>query len=369
MSSDHAVLSPSGAHRWVKCPASVQATSYLRAAGQIPEEKSSSYAKEGTLAHEIAADTLMLGGRVETDKFKGQNLEAIQEYVDYARWLSEDEDGSTTFIEQRVAIPSVDEDCFGTVDYAVLSDVRLHVVDLKFGKGIPVNAIENEQMMLYASGLLDDDLLFPERPPDNYEVVLHIFMPRIPNSRYPAHYDRVWHTTAQVIRAFAKKAKDASRHVSTRTDEMPKGPYGPDDKVCQWCPAEPLCEARKESLLDDFDDLDAPPPIITDEQLQSIFLKRKAIANFLTKVENHIVECFGESVESERFPLLKIARGRSTGAWADEDEVVRAFEEVGEDPYEQKLKGITEARKVIKPKKKVDDMITYTPGALKLMEK
>ena len=54
MSEFHAVLSPSSADRWMTCTASVAATA------EIPDTPSS-FADEGTLAHELAANCLMKG--------------------------------------------------------------------------------------------------------------------------------------------------------------------------------------------------------------------------------------------------------------------------------------------------------------------
>ena len=51
MSSGHALLSPSSAHRWLACPASI------RLSAQLPEPPTTPAAQEGAIAHEIAAIT------------------------------------------------------------------------------------------------------------------------------------------------------------------------------------------------------------------------------------------------------------------------------------------------------------------------
>ena len=55
-------------------------------------------------------------------------------------------------IEKRVDFSQYVPDGFGTADCILLSGNTLHVVDLKYGKGVPVSAEENPQMMLYALG-------------------------------------------------------------------------------------------------------------------------------------------------------------------------------------------------------------------------
>ena len=369
-SEAHSVFSPSGAHRWVECPASIQAINYLRNKGDIAQDESSPHALEGTRAHEVAAEALASKKRVDTDDFKGADLEAIEDYVEYVRWLEKEESG-TLFVEQRVHIPKVHDSCFGTVDAAIVSDDRLHVIDLKFGRGVPVNAVENEQMMMYASGVLCDDLIYPEMPSDKMEVVLHIFMPRIPDSRYPHHYRRIWSTTVGVIKRFSKAANKAAHDANGLIEYggMPSDGYSPSDKVCKWCPIEALCERRRASLLDDFEDLEGPVDLVMPEQLQDIFLKRKAIVKYLGKVEAYISSQFGEDDTHNDYPQLMMGEGRSTPAWADQEHVVAAFESKGLDPYEKKLKGITIARKQLKDKELIDSLIEYGPAKRQLMEK
>ena len=60
MSNKHALLSASSAHRWLECPPSA------RLCESMPEE-TSVYAEEGTLAHQICEEKLLvlLGKRKE----------------------------------------------------------------------------------------------------------------------------------------------------------------------------------------------------------------------------------------------------------------------------------------------------------------
>lgn len=140
--SEHAKLSPSGAHRWMRCPAS------LRREEDFPDE-SSVYAQEGTRAHEAAA--AILEGREpqwEEDDVVSGMPEYVQSYVDLVRELAQ---GGTLLVEQRVSFSpymgGAAASAFGTSDAVILKDPTLTVVDLKYGMGVKVDAEDNEQLM------------------------------------------------------------------------------------------------------------------------------------------------------------------------------------------------------------------------------
>ena len=96
----HAKLSPSGAHRWMACSGSV----VLEAA--YPD-KGSDYAREGTVAHELAAGHLSLGwnladyvnedwhgGEPDGTKWKVRITQDMVDHVmDYAKLVREYAEG------------------------------------------------------------------------------------------------------------------------------------------------------------------------------------------------------------------------------------------------------------------------------------
>ena len=368
----HSLYSPSGAHRWVACPASIQAHLYVESLeGAIIIDKTpSKFALEGTLAHEIAAEALQHDLLVETDEFKGDDLDAINSYIDYVSWLSNEDDDAVLFIETKAAIPSVHDECYGTIDAAIISDDQMHVIDLKFGRQVPVDAKENLQMIMYASGMLDDDLLFIKKPDDDYKITLHIYMPRI--RYYPPHYQKNWETTAGEIRAIIYGVREAALVIDKQITDggMPTKHFNPSEKTCQWCDLKPICKPHKTMLIDDFDDLDADILILTGEELQEMFLRSKEIATYLAAVEEHILQQFGIDDEHDEFPKLKIGMGRPTSVWANEKDVIQAFDDKGLNARgEAPIKGITVARKELKDKALVDGLIRHLPGKRKLMEK
>ena len=165
---DHAILSPSSAKRWINCTPSAL---LAEAAGS----KSSVYAEEGTLAHEIAeyALTKYLEGaydpiiddavplkdeHLENPLFGVDMADYIRDYCEFVigeNYEIQKADGSSKmYLERRVDITDFAPDSFGSVDVTLESYHTIHIIDLKYGAGVKVTADHNEQMMLYALGAL-----------------------------------------------------------------------------------------------------------------------------------------------------------------------------------------------------------------------
>ncbi len=188
----HSPIGPSSAHRYLKCPASVQASH------NIPDE-SSPLAMEGTAAHELCEQCLLdgtdawehAGEQIGVEDHNGElvmfdvdddMIAGVQMFLDYCRPFGPDRDAGTTqwTSETRVVADSVHPLLSGRVDFnAVHFDSReLHVVDFKYGAGIVVEATGNPQGRIYALGTIDDLLLKLPYPAgtDNRPVVetIHI---------------------------------------------------------------------------------------------------------------------------------------------------------------------------------------------------
>lgn len=153
---EHAMLSPSGAERWVNCPGSV-------AMEEGRPESTSAASEEGTAAHELAAlcltngdDTAGYLGRVMSNgvAVDDEMVELIQEYIDHVRAIVE-KTGGELFVEQKLPIGHVtlEAGATGTSDTVILvgRDKLLIICDLKYGHKI-VQAEDNKQLVLYAAG-------------------------------------------------------------------------------------------------------------------------------------------------------------------------------------------------------------------------
>lgn len=160
----HAILSPSSAGRWIPCPASVALT-------RDAEDESSEFADEGTAAHELAAMALTAGndaaaylGRIIKVEDTGREFEVtpdmagfVQVYLDIVRGIP-----GELMVEQRLPITPItgEPDAFGTSDAVILAGDELVIVDLKYGRGVKVEAEDNEQLGIYAlAALLEYEFL------------------------------------------------------------------------------------------------------------------------------------------------------------------------------------------------------------------
>lgn len=149
MSNGHALLSASSSHRWLNC------TPSARLSEQFKENEASEYAKEGTLAHSVA-ERLLKGLKVTGDISPAMEY-YVKQYVDFCRsTLAKYTDGKM-LIEQRLELSKYVPKSFGTADCLILSkkEKRLDVIDLKYGRGVLVEAENNPQLMLYGLGCLE----------------------------------------------------------------------------------------------------------------------------------------------------------------------------------------------------------------------
>ena len=143
----HALLSASGAHRWLSCTPSAKLEE------QLPDS-TSTYAEEGTLAHElceIKVNKALLGMPTKTynstlKKIKGNDLYQTEmdkytdEYLDYILEKVHSFDSPpTVIVEKKVDFSSYVPEGFGTADCIILGDGELHIVDFKYGKGVEVS--------------------------------------------------------------------------------------------------------------------------------------------------------------------------------------------------------------------------------------
>ena len=141
----HSILSPSGAHRWMNCTPSARLE-------QEFEGTESEAAKEGTAAHALCEHKLkkalhMRSKRPVSDYNSDEMEECSDAYVDFvmeqyelAKQTCKD---PVVLIEQKLDFSCYVPDGFGTGDCIIISDGKLHIIDLKYGMGILVEAEEN----------------------------------------------------------------------------------------------------------------------------------------------------------------------------------------------------------------------------------
>lgn len=254
--SEHAVLSPSKASRWITCPGSVALTAGM-------EDTSSSYADEGTAAHAVAAARLLgVPGPAAADH---TTSDFISVYTKYVRNAAE---GKILLVEQRFDLErwTSEKGGKGTADAVIvdLANQALEVIDLKFGQGHVVDAEENEQLMLYALGALDVvELCYGEVK----TIKLVIVQPR-------RDHISEWTISKKDLLRFGEGARrqgEFALHLLANVDKLVLDAQMlntftfleylyPTEKACLWCPAKASCPALeaqiKDAVFDNFEVLD-----------------------------------------------------------------------------------------------------------------
>ncbi|WP_034652394.1 DUF2800 domain-containing protein, partial [Corynebacterium vitaeruminis] len=155
MPDQHALLSASGAHRWLACPPSATLEAGL-------PDSSSQAAEQGTAAHALAEWKLRRAFHdapttkpvsswhdEQMDTLTDDYVAFVQERLRDVRQACAD---SQVLIEQRLDFSHVVPGGFGTGDCVIIAEPTLQIIDLKYGQGVMVEAEENPQLMLYALG-------------------------------------------------------------------------------------------------------------------------------------------------------------------------------------------------------------------------
>lgn len=330
----HAKLSASGSSRWLNCTASVKVSEQYAST-------SSKFAEEGTCAHELAEICLKDLSKSPSD-FIGQTLndapsvtvdsemaEHVENYVAYCLQFKGD-----LFVEQQVDFSTWVPDGFGTSDCIVVGDI-VHIIDLKFGKGVEVYAEQNTQAMLYALGVINEyDFLYDFSDDQVFE--LHIYQPR------RAHYDSWQITKADLLKWAEWVSEKANEALSDNAQ------FNPSDKACQWCPHKANCVALQkftESVISaEFENLDLPSPESVD--VENVLKNKALIEGWLKAVEQVV---FDKLSNGENVPGYKLVAGRSNRKWSDENLAIDTLSETVEDEklFTKKFLTVPQAEKLI----------------------
>jgi len=290
----HALLSASASKRWLTC------TPSARLEATLPEPKkapgSFDFSQEGTMAHSLAEAKLRHHfGQIGIEEFEKEYEiikntpyynEEFESYVDnYVLYVrSQIGEGDIPLFEQRVDFSDWVPDGFGTADVVVLSKHTIRVIDLKFGKGVPVSAIDNTQLRLYALGAYAK---FKEEHPDIKEVSYTIHQPRldsISNDGTTVHKLIDW--ANYFVKPKAKKAWSGS------------GEFIPGDH-CQFCRAKAQCRARADFNTELAKQEFKAPPLLDEEELQNILAKAQDLRQWVSDVEEYALQ---KAVDENKIP-------------------------------------------------------------------
>lgn len=351
----HAKLSSSASKRWLGCPGSVKLSEHY-------PNGSSIYADEGTIAHGMAEgmiskdDKLVQKYEVEAAKFYGEHPELngtflemkmiLQPYVDYVfeEYAAQvhDDGAAQLMTEERVDLTEYIPGGFGTSDVVILRQGRLHIIDLKYGKGVSVSAEDNPQLKLYALGTLARfDMLY-----DIEDVVMTIYQPRLDNvSTDTIKAKDLYAWGEEVIKPGAQLAlsEDAPVHAGD---------------WCQFCPARYDCKERARDAMELQKYLGQM--VLSPEEIAEILGKIDRLTKFAEDIKDSALT---KALDGEEIPGWKVVEGRSIRKYVgSEEEIVRQCEGAGYDQallYERKLLTITNMEKLMGKKQFAEVLGAY----------
>lgn len=358
MPTEHARLSASSAYRWINCPGSIALSE------QLPAPPSSAYADEGTLAHSMAEAKLRFqSGQITQDEYieryaamtadplyTGEMDEATSYYADTVlEHLAAAGEDAVLAIEQRLDLSEWVPGGFGTSDAVIIGGGCIEVIDLKYGKGVKVEARRNPQLRLYALGAA---ALFSGLY-DFSAVRTTIIQPRldhISTEEMPLSELQLWGN---------EDVKPRAVMAAEGTDYTAAGDW------CRWCPAKAVCRTRAAKNLElaryEFRDL----ALMDNDEIGDVLRQAEELKKWATDVSEYALKA---ALNGERFAGWKLVEGRSVRKYADELKVAERLIASGIEEamiYERRLLGLTELEKAIGKKcvaKTLGDLIVKPKG-------
>lgn len=338
---DHALLSPSGSHRWMNCTPSARLEEPL-------SDGTSAAAEEGTVAHELAEyalskylageympllDELPTPKEISENKYYSPEMDKyVTDYVCYVCDIFEMCGDAEMHIERKFDLTSYVSECFGSCDCAIEGTNILNIIDLKYGKGVQVEAKDNTQLMMYALGFLRS--LSPKRQAEIETIKMHIAQVRLGNYEVfemPAR--DLTHWGIHVLRPTAEKAWTGQGNTVVGSH-------------CKFCKFKPQCRAQLDALVNEFETHGETKALTLDE-IGDVLSKADMFTDWLSSVKAHAM---AEALSGKTVKGWKLVEGRSVRVITDEDEAVKRLSELGFEPdslKNHKLKSIGELEKMV----------------------
>lgn len=360
----HAKLSASGSKKWLTCTPSANLED------QFPDEQSG-FAAEGTFMHELfevkvkrylnrITDDFFLKALdvLRTGEFWSQDLEdhvddaatVAMEAIDEARRICKD---PVILVEQRLDFSPWVPQGFGTGDLVIITDDYVWVLDLKGGKGVLVDAVDNSQMRLYGLGAYNElSHLY-----DIKRVRMTVLQPRLNNySSEELSTDELLRWADDYVKPRATLAWDGL------------GEFVPGEHCASgFCRARFTCAARAEANMavakSDF--ALQPPELLTMEQLTSVLERADQAIKWLSDVQTYALQ---QAEQGHAIAGWKLVEGRANRKYANADEVAKRLVDSGIPEaviYERSLLGITAMEKALGKKQfaeLVGDLVVKPAG-------
>lgn len=311
----HAVLSASGSKRWLSCPPSA------RLERKFPD-KAGEAAQEGTLAHALAETrirhwlgeisenglTLRIDDIRHDPLYSPEMGEYVTEYVDLCIEKINEAQG-VALVEERLDFSRWVKNGFGTGDMVIIGDGVLEIVDLKYGKGVPVSAEGNTQMQLYALGAIEQyGYIY-----DFDHVRMSIFQPR--NGGLSTQLMSV-----DELLAWGESIKPIAELAYAGKGDFKAGEH------CRFCRAAVQCKALADYNLEiaklEFRDAD----LLTDDEVSFVLERVDGLVRYAEKIKTFAL---AEALKGHKWPGFKIVAGRSNRKITDAAKAVKLLRKAG----------------------------------------
>ncbi len=333
----HALLGPSSAKQWMTCTPSARF-------GEGFPDRSSEYADEGSAAHQLAemcvsgrAGIMGLPGHLSHDEWTKQYAaftnsnrfwcdemdEVIKEFADWVVRLLKTKKNPVLLLEQRLDLSRWIPSGYGTGDVIIVDDTGLlEVIDLKYGKGVPVQAEDNPQLKCYALGAVEAlDVVF------NFDKVkVTIYQARLldPDSDPPnAEYD-----LTELLEWADRQLKPAAELAWEG-----HGDFVPGDH-CRFCRGRAECRARiEQEARAAFDDAYETPESVVDSIKNNRLTEEEFLywldrADAITKAMKDIKDsALKKAAAGETIPGYKLVAGRSNRGFRLREKVIEILAE------------------------------------------
>lgn len=273
-------------------------------------------------------------------------------------------------LETRVDYSEYAPGGFGTADCIMIGEGRICIIDYKNGAGVPVEAEDNSQMMLYGLGALK--VYAPIYGDSIKSVLLAIVQPN-------AGGVKTWETTVDTLRGWGKEVViPAAELAAVGEGEFCAGDW------CRFCPAKAQCSARARQMLslepmlgaepqgamtdEKIDAISAgaeAPPLLTDAEIGDVLMRGRELAAWVKDLEEYALSA---ALAGREITGFKAVEGRGTREWNDLDVAFKTLQERGVAEallYERKPTSVAGLEKSLGKKvfaEAADGLVVKKPG-------
>jgi hypothetical protein len=337
------IVGGSTAKRVIACPGSVALVQ------KMPPKPSSEHADRGTMLHDVIAE--ILGKDLPWDQFigtvyEGQVLtqELFDEKIVVALELLDEVDPDKRMeyeVETRVGFGDLLPGVFGSTDLVGRVGDRAVVLDWKFGDGVVVDAVENDQLMFYAAACMrTESAQWAFAGATEVELII-VQPPMI----------KRWVTTKERIKQFELDLVQAVKASQKPDAKLQHGDH------CRWCAAKPVCP-RMTGAVDRA--LQIQLKEIDVDMLGKYLKNADLLEEWIKDLRGLAMQLLEKSMP---VPGYKLVPKQARRQWSDETKALAALHDMGVPRAEllkpEELLSPAQAEKVLKKRKMAlpDDLV------------